>query len=615
MRNVLWFCSVLLLGIGSTAQTIDCYPTNWWVGMKNPRLQLMLHSNGIGNANVSMQPYPGVTVEKISTVDSKNYLFIDLLISASAKPGQLHFNVKNSSAADGHWLFPLSARRSGKSSRFAQGVDARDLVYLLIPDRFSNGDPANDRIPGLLDQSLNRDSIFHRHGGDLKGIMNHLDYLQDLGVTALWLLPVWQNNMPDRTEHGYAITNHYTIEPRLGTNADYAALSDSLHVRGMKLVQDAVYNHTGLYHFFVQDKPTKDWLHEWPSYTGTNYREQTLFDPYSATVDRKKLVDGWFTPMMPDLNQNNPYVANFLIQHAIWTVEQFGVDGWRVDTYIYNDLNFMNRCNKALLEEYPRISIFGETWVHGVPNQSYFCENNLKLPFSSNLPATTDFQQLFYGIQEALTKPTEWTDGLNRLYTTTSQDFMYKDPLRQVIFLDNHDLPRFYSILKEDTAKYKMALSWLLTFRGVPQLYYGNENLMTGFTNPDGWVRLDFKGGWPGDPVNAFTPAGRDAKQTAVFEHLRTLAHFRKKNTALQTGKMMQFLPEDGIYVYFRYDTAGTVMCVMNTNTTAKALDLKRFQERLSGFASGKDIPTGQLYQLDKPISIRPVSMLVLAIQ
>ncbi|MFT4025016.1 MAG: alpha-amylase family glycosyl hydrolase, partial [Flavihumibacter sp.] len=485
--------------------------------------------------------------------------------------------------------------------------------YLMIPDRFSDGDPLNDRIPGLLDQSLNRDSIFHRHGGDLKGIMNHLDYLQDLGITSLWLLPVWENNMPDRTEHGYAITNHYKIEPRLGSNADYAALSDSLHKRGMKLVQDAVYNHTGLYHFFVQDKPTSDWLHNWPVYTNTTYKEQTLFDPYAAPSDRKKMVDGWFVPSMPDLNQNNPLLANFLIQHAIWTVEEFGVDGFRIDTYIYNDPAFMNRCNAALLQEYPQLSIFGETWVHGVPNQSYFCENTVNTPFKSNLPATTDFQLLFYGIQEALTKPFGWTDGLNRLYTTTAQDYLYKDAKREVIFLDNHDLPRFYSVLNEDTAKYKMALSWLLTFRGVPQLYYGNENLMTGITSPaDGWVRLDFKGGWPGDSVNKFTAAGRTEKENAIFNHLRTLAQYRKKTTALQTGKMMQYVPEDGVYVYFRYDNSKTIMCVMNSNANEKQVDPARFGEIIKNARTGRDIPTGATIGLNRPFAVRGMSMLVL---
>lgn len=610
-RRLVCIACLLLINCTVFSQTLDCYPTNWWVGMNNPRLQIMVHEENIGKGTISLGKYAGVQLIKVTKAENPNYVFLDLLIAPQTKPGKIAIQV-NRGGKQTTYSYALNARRPGKGSGFAQGVNSSDLIYLIMPDRFSNGDPSNDRVAGMRDQSLNRDSIFLRHGGDLKGILNHLDYLQDLGITTLWMTPVLENDMPDRTEHGYAITNHYRVDPRLGTNEDYEKLSQALHQRGMKLIQDAVYNHCGLYHFFVQDKPMKDWLHEWPAYTGTNYKDQTLFDPYASAADRKKMLDGWFTPMMPDLNQSNPYVANFLIQHAIWSVETFGVDGWRIDTYIYNDLDFMNHCNKALLDEYPRISLFGETWVHGVPNQSYFCENNLKLAFNSNLPATTDFQELFYGIQEALTKPFGWTDGVNKLYTTTAQDFMYKNPNRQVIFLSNHDLPRFYSVLQQDTAKYKMALSWLMTFRGVPQLYYGDENLMTGFTNPDGWVRLDFKGGWAGDTSNKFSAAGRTPKENAIFNHLRTLAQFRKTSSAITSGKLMQFVPEDGVYVYFRYDARQTVMCLMNTNAAEKEISLNRFSERINQYSGATDIPTGESYRLGTSLTLKPMSMLVL---
>ena len=400
----------------------------------------------------------------------------------------------------------LNKRREGRGTKFAQGVTSSDLIYLLMPDRFSNGDHSNDKVPGMRDQSLNRDSIYYRHGGDLQGVINHLDYLQDLGITTIWMTPVIENDMRNRTEHGYAFTNEYKIDPRLGGEEAYKRLSDSLHKRGMKLIQDAVYNHVGSENIFFLDPPVKDWVHQWPTYTNTTFKDQCLFDPYASQTDKKIMSDGWFTKQMPDLNQSNPFVANFLIQHAIWSVEEFGVDGWRIDTYIYNDLDFMNRCNQALVDEYPKITMFGETWVHGVPNQSYFCENNYDIPFKSNLTGTIDFQELFYGITPALNDAFGWTDGVNKLYTTTAQDFVYKDPMNEVIFLDNHDLPRFFSVIKEDIDKYKMALAWLMTFRGIPEMYYGSEILMTGFTNPDGNVRLDFKGGWKEDSVNKFTP-------------------------------------------------------------------------------------------------------------
>jgi glycosidase len=308
-------------------------------------------------------------------------------------------------------------------------------------------------------------------------------------------------------------------------------------------------------------------------------------------------------------------VANYLIQHAIWSVESFGVDGWRIDTYIYNDLGFMNRCNKALLDEYPKLTMFGETWVHGVPNQSYFCENNYTIPFKSNLQATTDFQQLFYGIQVALNENFGWTEGLSKLYTTTAQDFLYKNAMREVIFLDNHDLPRFYSVLKEDIAKYKMAIAWLMTFRGIPQLYYGDEIIMTGFTNPDGNVRLDFKGGWPEDKQNKFTAAGRTDKENEAYNYLKTFAGFRKNSPAIKTGKLMQFVPEDGVYVYFRYDNKQTVMCVMNTNEEAKTIKMDRFAEMIKDQTRAYDVATGTVFPLESTLTAGGKYLLVMELR
>lgn len=600
MKKILFATICLLCVIHSMAQNTmvtEVYPSHWWTGMKWNKLQIMVyeprqdHILAVDKLVVRSSS-PDLRIVKINKVENRRYLFLDVVIAPNAKPQTVTISIGG--IILGEWRkipFGIKARRTGNGNAFAQGITSNDLVYLLMPDRFSNGDPSNDRIGGMRDQSLNRDTIYDRHGGDLQGVINHLDYLKDLGVTSVWMTPVIENDMPNRTEHGYAFTNHYKIEPRFGGPDAYRKLSDELHRRGMKLVQDAVYNHVGSYHFTVLDPPMKDWLHQWPTYTQTNYKDQTLFDPYAATSDRKVLVDGWFTRQMPDMNQGNPYVANYLIQHAIWCVEEFGVDGWRIDTYIYNDLPFMNRCNKALSDEFPKLTMFGETWVHGVPNQSYFCENIANTSFKSNLQATTDFQMLFYGIQPTVNENFGWTDGVNKLYTTTAQDYLYKNPMRQVIFLDNHDLPRFYSVVGEDTAKYKMAFGWLLTFRGIPQMYYGDEILMTGVTSPhDGYVRRDFKGGWAGDSVNKFTKAGRTEKEEHVFEYIRTLANFRKRSSAITSGKLMQFLPVDGVYTYFRYDAKQTVMVIMNTTTAAKQVDLSRFEERTKGFTSGNNV-------------------------
>ena len=574
--------------------TYTCYPGNWWVGMKWNKVQVMVHGNSIGQWSNSISiKYPGVKLEKINKVENENYVFLDLSIAANAKPGNIKINVGRASSPF-DIAFELKSRRSGNGNDFAQGINSADLLYLIMPDRFSNGDPSNDRVPGMRDQSLNRDTVFNRHGGDLKGIQNHLAYLQSLGITTLWLNPVLENDMPNRTEHGYAFTDHYKIDARLGGDAAYQNLIDATHAKGMKIIQDAVYNHVGLYHFTVQDMPMKEWLNQWPQYTNTTYKDQVLFDPYASAMEQKKMSDGWFTRQMPDLNQNNPFVANFLIQHALWTVENFGIDGWRIDTYAYNDLNFMNRCNKALTDEYPRITLFGETWVHGVPNQSYLVQNNYNIPFKSNLQASTDFQTL-WAMQDAMTKDFGWDDGVNKLYTTLAQDFVYKDPTRQVIFLDNHDMARFFTVVNEDVERYQSALAWLLTCRGIPQIYYGDELATAGSTYPnDGYVRLDFPGGWAGDKADKFTIEGRTQRDQSIFQYFATLANFRKTSSALTVGKMMQYVPEDGVYVYFRYTDQQTVMVVMNTSKETKTISPEKYTERTTGFSSMKQIINGK---------------------
>lgn len=594
-----WITFLLLSGTFYTVHAQNnahCYPMNWWAGMKWNRVQLMLHADSglVFPDKYSLTiSYPGIKVEKINRVENKRYLFVDISIAPNTKPGKTFINIKTIVAGEGFKIpFEIKERRRGKGTEFAQGVTTKDFIYLILPDRFSNGDSSNDRIPGMRDQSLNRDSVFNRHGGDLKGIQDHLDYLQDLGVTTLWLNPVIENDRTDRTEHGYAFTDHYVIDRRLGGEIAYKELIDATHKKGLKIIQDAVYNHVDIHHITVLDKPFKDWVHNWPTYTNTTYKDQVGFDPYASDIDKKKLVDGWFNPQMPDLNQSNPYVANYLIQHALWSVEEFGIDGWRIDTYAYNDPGFMNRCNKAIIDEYPKITIFGETWYHGVANQAYYTDNNLNLPFKSNLPGATDFQTL-WGIQDAMTRDFGWTDGVNNLYTTLAQDYLYKDPTRNVLFLDNHDVARFFSVVGENMDKYKSSLSWLFTCRGIPQLYYSSELATTGTTSPnDGHVRLDFPGGWPGDKINKFEAGRRTEKDNAIWNHVYALANFRKHSSALTTGKMKQFVPDDGLYVYFRYDTKQTVMVVMNTAKKDKVVSFNNYKEMTGSFSQYTDIFT-----------------------
>ncbi|HUQ67746.1 MAG TPA: alpha-amylase family glycosyl hydrolase [Flavitalea sp.] len=606
------FAIVLLFAVNFlSAQHAQVYPTNWWAGMKWHNVQLLIHGeSSLADENVKIT-YPGISITKIHRLENPKYLAIDVSVSPIAKPGTVTIEFyKNGNKNSVKW--PLKARRRGIGKAYGQGIYSSDFIYFLMPDRFSNGDAANDKLVGMLDESLNRDSIFYRHGGDLQGVINHLDYFQSLGVTALWLTPVFENNMPDRTEHGYAITNHYKVEPRFGGDTAYLRLSNELHKRGMKLIMDAVYNHMGLQHFLMQDPPMKSWVHQWPVFTKPNYKEQTHFDPYASEADKRKMADGWFTEQMPDLNQGNPYVANFLIQHALWCVEQFGVDGWRIDTYIYVDMPFMNRCNKALIDEYPQMTMVGESWVDATSNQAFFTRNNYNTAFKSNLPGTIDFQTLFHGIKPALTEP---VNGVMQLYQTLSNDFLYKNPMANFIFLDNHDMSRFFSVVNEDVRKQKMGVQWLLTERGIPQMYYGTEVLMKGISNPDGLVRLDFPGGWEGDKKNAFTGTGLTGNEKSVQDLIKRLANFRKTSGALKAGKLMHFIPEEGLYIYFRYNSNQTIMCVMNTSESVKSIDFSRYAERTGGFKSAQNVITGETINISDKATVNGIEMLVLELK
>ena len=591
----------------ANGQTTEAYPTNWFTQMKFNKVQILFRNTSANFSEAKVNAnYPGLKLLGVHHFENGHYIAVDIEIAASAKPGTVNF-VFNNKGEKTNTNWALLPRRKGRGTLFAQGINPADLIYFLMPDRFSNGDVSNDRIASLKDQSLNRDSIFLRHGGDLKGVTNHLDYFEKLGVSTLWMTPVIENDMPDRTEHGYAATNNYAIEKRLGGDQAYLTLSDSLHKRGMKLIQDIVYNHFGRFHFLVQDAPNKNWLHQWPSYTQTHYREQAVFDPHHSKVDAEKMINGWFTTEMPDVNQENPFVEKYLTQNAIWSVETYGIDAFRIDTYKYCNVEVMNRLNQALIDEYPNIFAYGECWVDGVSSQAYYVRNNLNIPYKSNLHATSDFNLLFSGILPALNEKNDWGGGVIKLYNTLSNDYLYKVPSNNVIFLDNHDMTRIHSSLGESIPKTKMAYAWLMTCRGIPQMYYGSEVLMKGISNPDGWVRLDFPGGWAGDNKNAFTELGMTAQEKDFLHYVQLLGTYRKTSAALKTGEMMQYLPEEGLYVYFRYTKGQTIMCIMNTDTKERKLNFEKYAERTNGFKGGKDMVTGE--NLGKEFSIAAMSM------
>jgi neopullulanase len=602
-----WRFTIVLswLTLSLFAQDIRVYPTHWFAGLKDPSLQLMLHRKDIGKASFSLKPYAGVKLVKTYVPENKNYLFIDLVISPTAKPGNLVFNVSENGKTY-PMTYTLNRRDPGNGTTRVKGVNASDLVYLIMPDRFANGDTSNDVRPSMRDTQRDRSNPFSRHGGDIEGVEEKLDYLKDLGVTTVWMTPVIENDMPLEAEwggkvagyHGYWFTDHYTIEPRLGGEAAYRSLITSMHSKGMKIIQDAVYNHVGETHGFVLDKPMKDWFNEWPAYQGANHKEEVFFDPNASKLDKDIMTGGWFVPHLPDLNLRNPWLAKFMIQHAIWTTEEFGIDGWRVDTYKYCDEQFMNDVNAALEREFPSITIFGESWCSTPMASAYFVRNNMNFPFKHNLQGVTEFPTAYAMKDAALGNP-------GALYSILAQDGLYKDPYRNCIFLENHDMNRILSELGDDVTRLKLATGLLLTLRGIPQIYYGTEVLMKNFKNPsDAEVRRDFPGGFPGDGVDKFSPAGRSAAETDYFNFLRKVANYRKTSSAIARGKTLQYQPQNGVYVYFRYSSGQRILCVLNPSDKSAEISPSFYSEGLAGRKQGRDIISGSSITLGDKLTV-----------
>ena len=566
----------------AAAPRID--PTYWFVGMKNPKVQLLVHAPGIAGSTASLAAYPGVTLDGQQKLESPNYLVVNLTVAPDAKPGQLKLSFKGAASLAATY----ELRPRNPDPQRGQGITQADFIYFLMPDRFSNGDPKNDVVPGTREATADRTQMYARHGGDLKGIENHFDYLKSLGVTAVWPTPVVENDMPKASYHGYAVTDCYRVDPRYGTNAEYVGFVKTAHAQGLKVVQDIVLNHWGTSNYLFLDQPARDWYHQWPEFTRSNYNAFAVNDPHGSQFDKKKQNEGWFDTTMNDVNQSNPLVATYMIQNFLWWVESTGLDAYRIDTYPYSNPQFLMQFGQAMADEYPQLTMFGENWVGTVAEQAFFTQNIFPPVngFKSNLPSTLDFMTCF-SMQDALKD-----NNLTKLYETVQGDWMYQDASRNVTFLDNHDMNRFYSVIGEDFAKYKIGLAWLLTMRGTPQLYYGTEVLMKNFSNPDGKVREDFPGGFAGDKTNYFVqrpgPAGE------AFSYVQKLAQYRRAHPAVFTGKLMQFIPQDDVYAYFRYTDAGECLLVIaNVGKDEKTVDGTRFAERTSGFSSGLDVVSG----------------------
>ncbi len=585
-RFSLLYVSLLILTSGFSQSVIDhIEPPFWWTGMKKPLLQIMVHGKDIGKAKASCN-YPGLQVVA-SKGTGADYLFVDVNISGTARPGIMNIEFKINDKVVTSNKYELKARVAGAANR--AGFNTSDMVYLIMPDRFANGDPSNDNAEGMLEKA-DRNNPDGRHGGDIKGIVDHLDYLQKLGVTTLWCTPVLENNLQAYTYHGYAITDYYKVDPRFGTNDSYRDMVAQAHKKGIKVVMDMVFNHFGTGSYWMKDLPQKDWVNQWPEFTRSNYRGGVLSDPYRSAYDEKKMAGGWFDVTMADFNQKNPYVANYLIQNSIWWVEYAGLDGIRQDTYPYSDKDFMVNWMKTLRTEYPNINVVGEAWENYPSQVAYWLDNTMnKDKFRSNLTNVFDFP-LMGAIQKAFNENDGWDTGLARLYEMLSQDFLYSDPSKLVTFADNHDVERVMEVQKS-VDNVKMILAFLATTRGFPLIYYGTEILSDrGQLQGDPGKRKDFPGGWQGDVSNAFTGENLSKDQKDVLDYTSKLFNWRKANKAVHDGKLTHYIPETGIYVYFRSAGSDVVMVLVNNNKENKSVDTKRFEDNMKGFTKGRSV-------------------------
>lgn len=597
-------------------------PTFWYAGMKNPTVQLMLYGKNIKQAEVTTD-YPGATIERIVRLDSPNYLLVYLNLSG-AQPGEMTLKVDGKKVK-----YQLKQREKAGAER--HGFTNEDVLYMLMPDRFASGSSDNDQIKGMNAYKNDRTQPSLRHGGDLEGIRQHLDYFNQLGVTALWFTPVLENNSPDNngfsTYHGYATTDYYRVDPRFGTNEEYKRLTDEAHSKGLKIVMDMIFNHCGLEHPWVEDMPTRDWLNtpEWLEkakqegkketndlYLQTSYKLTPVLDPYASKVDLKETVDGWFVPSMPDLNQKNPHVMTYLIQNSIWWIETVGIDGIRMDTYPYADAAAMAEWMRQLNEEYPNFNVVGETWVTEPAYTAAWQGGSKVAKINSNLKSVMDFS-FFDKLNMAKNEETDdWWKGYNRIYNSFVYDYLYPNPSSVMAFIENHDTDRFLGNGR-DTLALKQALALLLTVNRIPQLYYGTEVLMNGTKEvTDGYVRKDFPGGFPGDTHNAFTAEGRTKAENAMFNWLSRLLHWRKGNSVITKGSQTQFIPYQGVYVIARQYNGRTVLTVLNGKSTAATMQVKRYAEVIGSNARVKDVLTNRYYDLSKDVGLRPRQVLVL---
>jgi len=588
-------------------------PEFWWIGMTNPNLQVLIYGENISDLSPSVDNEK-INLQQVIRTQNPNYLFLKLKINKNASAGTFNIQFSKDEKVVKQYSYELREREEGSKQR--KGFNNSDVIYLITPDRFANGNPDNDNIEGLRDK-VNREKPGGRHGGDIQGVIDHLDYIEDMGFTSIWLNPVLENKMPDHSYHGYSTTDYYKVDPRFGNNKLYKKLSKKAHERGIKLIMDMIPNHCGSEHWWIKDPPTDDWVHYQDNYTNTNHRRTTLWDPHAAKTDKKQFSEGWFVRSMPDLNQDNPLLAKYLIQNSIWWVEYADLRGIRLDTYPYSGKEFMQKWSCRMMEEYPNLNIVGEEWTDNPAIISSWQKGKeTRNNYKSCLPSLMDFPTQM-AISSALTSEEGWDSGMIQLYRSLANDFVYPNPSNLVVFADNHDMSRFFTQVNEDLKLFKLGIIFTATTRGIPQYFYGTEILKA---NPDtddhGVIRSDFPGGWPDDEKNAFTGKGISEKKKEAQSFMKKLLNWRKNEKVIHNGELTHFLPRNECYVYFRHNEEKTIMIALNKNAKEAAkIDTERYQECLKGNNSGTNVLTGERVEDLEELKINPKSAVIIELE
>lgn len=589
------FFIFLIINLNSFGQTIEHFePASWWVGMKNPKLQVLIHGKDISTFSVNIS-YPGVKLSKVNKTENPNYIFVDLIIATNTKAGKVPFRFVKGNVKTEYFL-DLKNRKPNSAVR--EGYNQKDVIYLLTPDRFANGDPSNDNIVGYPD-GLNRAKDYGRHGGDITGIRKNLNYISDMGFTTIWPMPLEENKMEEASYHGYAITDFYKIDPRYGSNEDFINLVKESKQKGLKIIRDVVLNHCGLNHWWMKDLPSKDWINNEGKFAPTNHQREVMHDPYASKYDMDKMTQGWFVSAMPDMNQRNPFMANYLIQNTIWWIENADLDGLRIDTYPYSDKNFLSVWSKAVMNEYPKFNMVGEEWSTRQAVTAYWqMGQNNKDGYKSYLPTLMDFplnNALIEGLKE---NDKEWGKGMLKVYQCLSDDYLYANPNNLITFTDNHDMNRIFTQLDEDKELLKMGLAIIFTMRGIPQFFYGTELAMTSpKERNDGLIRADMPGGWDGDKTDVFQNQNLSPLQSEMRAYVKKILNWRKTATAIHNGKLVHYSPEDGIYTYFRFNEKEKYWIILNKNEESTSVNPQKYKEHLHEKAKFYDVLENKFFE------------------